>query len=85
MTDDPIRHALRDFILDNFLPGEPADSLRDSDSLISGGIIPSLSLVELVNFIEDHFSINLDEEDISARKMNSIDLLTELVKKRQKG
>lgn len=73
---------MRDYVLTNFLPGEQPETLEDSTPLITSGIITSLSLVEIVTFIEDKFDVTLDHEDIGAARMDSIDRLTDLVMER---
>ena len=82
MTKDETRSALREFILTNFLPGEDPETLADSTLLVTSGIITSLALLELATFVEDHFSIILQDEDVSADRMDSIDLLIELIHER---
>lgn len=82
MTDDEVRQAIRSFILSNFLPGEAPESLKDSTLLVTSGIITSLSLLELVTFIEDRFSVTLDPNDLGVARMDSVDLLVELVTSR---
>lgn len=78
-TDDAVRQAIRSFILSNFLPGEAPETLKDSTLLVTSGVIASLSMLELVAFIEDTFSLNLDPDDFGVAHMDSIDLLVELV------
>ena len=41
-TTDEMVQAVKVFILDEFLPGEPADSLTGDTPLISGGILDSI-------------------------------------------
>ncbi len=82
MTRDEIRKALRTFILTNFLHGEPPESLTDSTSLVSSGLVTSLAMVELSTFIEDEFSMTLQPEDLRVSRMDTIDLLVELVMRR---
>lgn len=82
MTNDEIRGTLRSYILANFLPGEPPETLEDSTPLITSGIIASLSLVELVNFIEDTFTIKLEQDDVGTARMDSIELLVDLIAER---
>lgn len=84
MTNDEIRGTLRSYILSNFLPGESPETLEDSTPLITSGIIASLSLVELVNFIEDTFTVNLEQDDVGTARMDSIDLLVDLIAERSR-
>ncbi len=79
MDRDEIRRTLRTFILTNFLPGEAPESLEDSTLLVSSGLITSMSMVELVDYIEDRFSLTLESSDLRVGKMDSIDLLVDLV------
>lgn len=85
MRSDDVRQALRDFILASFLPGEAAETLSDSTLLVTSGIITSLSLLELATFIEDRFSVTLGDEDVGTERMDSIDLLVELIAERAGG
>lgn len=77
-----VRHALRAFILSTFLPGESPETLKDSTQLLTSGIIASLSLLELVSFIEEQFSVVLEQEDIGPDRMDSIDSMVELIRER---
>ena len=79
MTLEEIRLTIRSFILANFLAGEPSETLLDSTQLISSGIMTSLSMLELVTFLEERFSLTLEPEDIRVGHMNTIDLMADLV------
>jgi acyl carrier protein len=77
-----VRETIRSFILSSFLPGEDPASLEDSTLLVSSGVITSLSLLELVTFIEDRFSVNLEGDDLGTARMDSIDSIVELIAER---
>ena len=79
MNENEIRDTLRSYILNNFLPGEPPETLEDSTLLITSGVITSLSMAELVTFIEDTFDVALDEDDIGSERMDSVELMVTLV------
>lgn len=76
---DEVRQTIRAFILSNFLPGEAPETLSDSTLLVTSGVITSLSMLELVDFIEDTFAVTLDPADFGVARMDSVDLLVELV------
>jgi acyl carrier protein len=82
MTNEQTRNILREFILTSFLPGEDPKTLSDSTLLVTSGIVTSLALLELATFIEDRFSLTLGDEDVTADRMDSIDLLLELIDER---
>ena len=83
MMADDLRETLRTFILSTFLRGEPPETLKDSTRLLSSGIIASVDLLELVTFIEEQLSVVLEQEDIGLDRMDSIDLLVELIRERR--
>ena len=82
MADD-VREALRSFILSTFLPGEAPESLKDSTLLITSGVIASMSLLELVSFIEHAFSVTLQPDDMD--RLDSVDLMADLIRQRRQG
>ena len=73
---------IRSFILANFLTGEAPETLQDSTLLISSGVMTSVSMLELVTFLEDEFSFTLEPEDIRVGHMDSVDLMVDLVMSR---
>ena len=83
MSDEEVRRTLRSFIMSSFLPGEDPETLEDSTLLVTNGIVTSLSMLELVDFIEDTFSVTLRPDDLGVARMDSIDMLVELVMDRQ--
>jgi len=82
MADD-VREVLRSFILSTFLPGEAPESLKDSTLLITSGVIASMSLLELVSFIEHAFSVTLQPDDMD--RLDSVDLMADLIQQRRQG
>jgi acyl carrier protein len=79
MQRDEIRSGVRDFILQNILIDEPSDTLDDSTLLISTGIISSLAMLETVAFLEDTYSIALREHDLTPDRLDSVNLIVDLV------
>jgi acyl carrier protein len=82
MSREQVRQTIRSFILANFLPGESPESLHDSTLLISSGVMTSLSMLELVTFLEENFSFTLEPEDIRIGRMDTVDLIVDLVMSR---
>jgi acyl carrier protein len=86
MTEpDHIRPGIRRFILDNFLIGEPPESLQDSTSLLTTGIVSSLATLELVAFLENEYSVVLRPEDLSVDRLDSVDCIVKLVDELRDG
>lgn len=66
------RETIREFIEDNFLFREDADTIGDSESLLEAGLIDSTGILELVAFLEQEFAISIADQDIVPENMDSI-------------
>ena len=65
------KQAIRDFVIENFLFGE-ANGLKDDTSFLEEGIIDSTGILELVTFLEDEFSITVEDEELIPENLDSI-------------
>ena len=65
------KQTIRDFIVENFLFGE-ANGLADDTSFLEGGIIDSTGILELVTFLEEEFSIAVEDEELVPENLDSI-------------
>ena len=73
MSDNKTK--IREFISENFLFGE-ANGLKDDTSFLEEGIIDSTGVLELVNFLEEEFSITVDDEELIPENLDSINNVT---------
>lgn len=74
MTDSrqQIEDALKEFILMEFLPGEPAENLDESTPLISGAIVDSIGIMKLVLFIDEKFGIEIEPHEMGEEFLGTI-------------
>jgi len=68
-----IKAAVKDYILDEFLPGEDPDDLTPDTPLITGGILDSIATVKLVGFLEDRFGVRFQAHEMSADYLDTLD------------
>ena len=76
---DDTREVVKHFILENFLPGEDPKNLADDTELKESGILDSLSTLKLVTFLEEHFKIELEANDLDAGNLASVASIAQLV------
>jgi acyl carrier protein len=76
-----IQEQLRQFIIENFLFGE-SDGLTDRDSFLEKGIIDSTGVLELVAFLEGHFGIKMQDQDLIPDNLDSIQGLTAFIQRK---
>ena len=74
-----IKNTVRNFILEEFLPGENPEELADSTPLLTGGILDSIATLKLVSFLEEQFKIELAPHETDADHLNTVTTITALV------
>jgi len=80
-----IRAELTRFIVSNFLFGDAARVPGDEDSLVEGGVIDSTGVLELIEFLETTFGIEVSETETVPANIDSIANLTRFVLAKQAG
>lgn len=83
MTHDEIKDAIKQFILDTYLPGESPENLTDETPLRTGGVLDSMAILNLVSFIEQRFGIEIEAHETSVENFDRLsDLATFVAGKR---
>jgi acyl carrier protein len=78
-VDVQVRAELSEFIVTNYLFGDAIRAPRDEDSLVEGGIIDSTGILELIEFLESHFGIEVSDTETVPENLGSISCLTRFV------
>ena len=72
-----ILQEIREFVVTNFLFGQEDDRLNDDTSFMESGIIDSTGVLELVQFVEQQYEIQIEDEELIPE---NLDTLSNLVK-----
>ena len=83
MTNNEIRVIVRNFIIENFLFDDDG-SLQNDTSFLDNGIIDSTGILELVEFLDEEFSIDIDDDELIPENLDSIDNVVKFVSGKQK-
>ncbi len=67
-----IEQQLRQFVIDNFAFGLEGEALSNDDSLLDQGIVDSTGVLELVAFLEERFGIKVQDHELVAANLDSI-------------
>ncbi len=84
-TAEEIKASVKDYILTKFLPGEDPNLLEDSTPLITGGVLDSISTVELVSFLEEQFGVEFEAHEMSADYLDTLDTIASTVQSKNAG
>jgi acyl carrier protein len=71
-TESEILTRVRGFIQENFLYMHSDFQLGDDDRLLEKGVMDSMSIVEMISFIESEFSVQANEDEISEANFGSL-------------
>ena len=67
---------IREFIIENFLFDASDDALQNEASFLEQGIIDSTGVLELVDWLEEEFEINVEDEELIPENLDSVNLLS---------
>ena len=82
---DGIKNTLREFILEQYLPGESAANLKDDTPLRTSGILDSMATLALVNFVEREYRIELEPHETGIEHFDTLGSLAELIERTRAG
>ncbi len=74
-----IEKALAAFIQKNFISKKGGRDVAGDESLLDSGLIDSTGIFELVNFLEQEFGIEIDDEEVIPDNFDTIDKLVAFV------
>jgi acyl carrier protein len=69
---------IRQFIVSNFLFGQPA-TFTDEQSFLESGVIDSTGLLELVSFVEERYGISVADKELMPENLDSVKNISEFV------
>ena len=73
-----VAQRIRAFLVDSFLLGDDTGFAND-DSLIEAGIVDSTGVMEVVAFLEESFAITIDDDELVADNLDSVERLAAFV------
>jgi acyl carrier protein len=78
-----IEAQVRQFVIENFLFGRSDVMLNGDTSFLESRIIDSTGVLELVNFLETTYGIEVEEEEMDPANLDSLERIATFVGKKQ--
>jgi len=72
---------LREKLLEILMEVRPDIDFENETELVSGNILESFDIVQIVAELDDEFDIEVSPKDLTAENFNSLDSLEELVER----
>ena len=82
MEKQKIGEKVAQFIAEQFVFDEEL-SISNDDSLLESGTIDSTGILELVLFLEENFSISIEDEELIPQNLDSINKIADFVTSKQ--
>ena len=84
MADNTAGETIRRYIVEKF-PLAKKRGLNHTDSLLETGILDSMGVLELVEFIEGEFRISVTDEDLLPDNFQSIERIAAFVQQKTRA
>lgn len=78
-TREQIHQTLAAYVQDELLLGESIDA---DESLLEGGVVDSLGVVRIANFIDEEYEIQIPPSDFTKQNFESLNTLSTYVANR---
>lgn len=79
-----VKLKLKKFIESHILSVEDSFELGDGDNIFKQGFLDSMFALQLVNFIEQEFGIEITDEDLDIQNFNTIERILLFISKKKK-
>jgi acyl carrier protein len=73
------KQIITSYLVREFLPDVRTDELESDYDLLAGGVIDSLALLRVVDWITTEFDLSIDDLDLSPDNFRSVDNISALV------
>lgn len=81
MDERLVTEQVRNFIGQKF-PLARRRKIHDDDNLLESGVIDSLGVLEVVTFLNEEFSLGVEDDDLTPENFQSINSIAALVEQR---
>lgn len=79
ISQERIEREVREYLLQEFLPGRDPASLTPATELMAQGLLDSISVIRLVAHLEETYGVELEPHEYSADYLGTTALIAETV------
>ncbi len=76
-----IEETVKGFIVSQLMIGKRGDHLDTHYSLIENGVLDSLGIIRLIQFIEDRFFLSIEDEDIVPENFENMECISQFIRR----
>ena len=75
-------HTIKNFIIENFIIDGSTATLDNDQSFLESGIIDSTGILELVSFLEEHYTIKIEDEELIPGNLDSVNNVVSFINRK---
>jgi len=79
VKNESSRETIRNFVTSSLVKKREQLEIRDDDNIIMNGILDSLAIIKMINFLEDHYGFSIKDEDVLPENFESIEAISSFV------
>ncbi len=72
MNEQNVLEQARDFVIENFMYMRKIKTIGDDESLLRTGVISSLGMMEVVEWVESNFGVSVDPDEITEQNFDTL-------------
>ena len=72
---DETTQKIKQFIVDEYMPDVSVDELDSDFDLLTGGVVDSLGLLQVVAWLETEFDVTVDESQLGPESFRTVDAI----------
>src|ERR1035437_818195 len=80
-----IKKEVGEFIAKNVLLGVHQTTIDDATPLITGGLIDSIGMIGLVDFLEARFKVEFMPREVDVHSLDTLERIEEVIRKKLAG
>ena len=81
-NENEIKNIVNQFIIKNFLFSDQKENIDENLSLYEKGIIDSTGVLEIVDFLEETFGIEIEDDELVPDNLDSIKKMSKFVQRK---
>ena len=85
MTNDDVEAVVRDYLIREVVRGVKPEELTAGTRLVTGGLVDSLSTLNLVQFLEETYSIQFEAHEVSVDNLDTMADIARLVAEKRRA
>ncbi|WP_319477611.1 acyl carrier protein [Marispirochaeta aestuarii] len=85
VKSNEVKTALKEFMVANFLFGQDSLKFDDDDSFLEKGIIDSTGILELISYLEETYTISVEDEELIPENLDSVNAVDAFVRRKLNG